>query len=403
MTYWTYDSSESVFADQASIPRKIFTRTAPVLAAFTFSAVVALRLAGGLAEQAYAPSPAPKLARAPASAAAPVEAETQVAAAAQVASGQNPFGALFDPDGSLVGVPALFAKSEPIGPAFSPLQGQPLFALVDPAPQLAENEQQPQMAENQTAESQQAESQQAEAVAPAASSEARMQVAEAEESAPVPPVRPAELAVQPPRAVEPSTPRRQVARATARNREPATPIAQNDPRSFFDKLFGGSQDHAKDKKGAQLAYASQDTGGLNIFGSGQSASPSPVSASNGTAVYDIANHTVYLPSGKRLEAHSGLGPYIDDPGHVHLRMRGSTPPAVYNLRPREALFHGVKALRLTPVSGSVYGRAGLLAHTFMLGQRGDSNGCVSFRDYRAFLEAYESGEVRRLVVVPRKS
>jgi hypothetical protein len=207
--------------------------------------------------------------------------------------------------------------------------------------------------------------------------------------------------VQPPRAVEPA-PRRQVARA-APGREPAVPVAQNDPRSFFDKLFGDSPDNAKGKKGTQLAYASQDTGGLNLFGGGQSASPSPVTASNGTAVYDIANHTVYLPSGKRLEAHSGLGAYIDDPGHVHLRMRGSTPPAVYSLTPREALFHGVKALRLTPVSGSIYGRAGLLAHTFMLGQRGDSNGCVSFRDYRAFLEAYESGEVRRLVVVPRKS
>jgi hypothetical protein len=402
MTDWTYDPCESAFADQASAPRKIFTRTAPVFAAFSFSAVVALRLAGGLAEQAYAPSAAPKLAVSqPAQGpdAAPVP---QVQANAQVAPGQNPFGALFDPDGSLVGVPALFAQNEPIGPAFSPLQGQPLFALVDPAPQLAEGEQQAQMAENQTAENQQAEAAPADA-SPANSSEARMQVAEAEQSAPVPPVRPAELAVQPARAVEPSTQRRQVVRATSRNSEPATPITQNDPRSFFDKLFGGAPDNAKDKKGAQLAYASQDTGGLNLFGSGQSASPSPVTASNGTAVYDIANHTVYLPSGKRLEAHSGLGPYIDDPSHVHIRMRGSTPPAVYNLKPREALFHGVKALRLTPVSGSVYGRAGLLAHTFMLGQRGDSNGCVSFRDYRAFLEAYESGEVRRLVVVPRKS
>ena len=136
------------------------------------------------------------------------------------------------------------------------------------------------------------------------------------------------------------------------------------------------------------------------MGSHGAASPGPFKAGNGTAVYDISRHTVYLPSGQALEAHSGLGPYFDDPGHVHLRMRGATPPAVYNLTLRESLFHGVQALRLNPVSGTTYGRSGLLAHTFMLGQRGDSNGCVSFRNYRAFLQAYQNGEVRRLVVVP---
>ena len=68
-------------------------------------------------------------------------------------------------------------------------------------------------------------------------------------------------------------------------------------------------------------------------------------------------------------------------------MRGVTPPHMYELTPREALFHGVPALRLNPVGGeeTIYGRSGLLAHTFMLGPNGDSNGCVSFRDYNAFL------------------
>jgi hypothetical protein len=80
-------------------------------------------------------------------------------------------------------------------------------------------------------------------------------------------------------------------------------------------------------------------------------------------------------------------------------MRGATPPTVYALTPREQLFHGVQALRLTPLGGNVYGRAGLLAHTFMLGPNGDSNGCVSFRNYRAFLEAYQNGQIRRLAVV----
>ena len=65
----------------------------------------------------------------------------------------------------------------------------------------------------------------------------------------------------------------------------------------------------------------------------------------GTAVYDISARTVTLPSGEVLEAHSGLGPAMDDPRYVHLRMRGSTPPGTYDLTPRERLFHGVRAIR----------------------------------------------------------
>jgi len=37
----------------------------------------------------------------------------------------------------------------------------------------------------------------------------------------------------------------------------------------------------------------------------------------------------------------------------------------------------------------------------MLGPNGDSNGCVSFRNYDAFLQAYLRGEVKRLAVVAR--
>jgi hypothetical protein len=110
---------------------------------------------------------------------------------------------------------------------------------------------------------------------------------------------------------------------------------------------------------------------------------------------------VYLPNGERLEAHSGLRESLDDPRQVTVRMRGPTPPGVYDLTEREKPFHGVRALRLNPVGGSaaVHGRAGLLAHTYMLGPNGDSNGCVSFKDYNRFLQAYLKGEVQRLVVV----
>jgi len=120
-----------------------------------------------------------------------------------------------------------------------------------------------------------------------------------------------------------------------------------------------------------------------------------------TAVYDISARAVYLPSGTKLEAHSGLGGLMDNPAHVDQRMVGATPPNVYDLKPREKLFHGVAALRMTPVGeNEMHGRTGLLVHSYMLGPNGDSNGCVSIKDYDRFLAAYTSGEVKRLVVVP---
>jgi hypothetical protein len=93
---------------------------------------------------------------------------------------------------------------------------------------------------------------------------------------------------------------------------------------------------------------------------------------------------------------------MDNPRHVHVRMRGSTPPNVYNLAFRERPFHGVRAIRLKPVDDSrMYGRGGILAHTYMLGPNGQSNGCVSFRNYSEFLNAFQNGEVTRLAVVER--
>ncbi len=121
-----------------------------------------------------------------------------------------------------------------------------------------------------------------------------------------------------------------------------------------------------------------------------------------TAVYDIASHTVYLPNGQTLEAHSGLGSKRDDPRYVEAKNRGPTPPNVYQLKLREKLFHKVRAIRLIPVDESgMFGRDGMLAHTYMLGANGQSNGCVSFKNYSEFLQAYLKGEVERLVVVPR--
>jgi Protein of unknown function (DUF2778) len=177
-------------------------------------------------------------------------------------------------------------------------------------------------------------------------------------------------------------------------------LASSDRKSMVEKLWG------KDggSRNPVLAYASADAG--SVTGSITPREQNPMLGGSApydrdTAVYDIAAHTVYLPDGTKLEAHSGLGSNLDDPHSARIRMRGVTPPHIYTLKPREALFHGVAALRLTPIGGeeAIYGREGLLAHTFMLGANGDSNGCVSFRDYSAFLSAYHNMGIRKLAVV----
>ena len=167
--------------------------------------------------------------------------------------------------------------------------------------------------------------------------------------------------------------------------------AAADTRSIWEKLFG------KPASVLTLAYAGAETGSL---GSGHN--PALGLYDRSTAVYDITAHKVYMPDGTALEAHSGLGAMLDDPRHADVKMRGVTPPAVYDLQPREAMFHGVEALRLIPEDESqALGRDGLLAHSYMLGPNGDSNGCVSFKDYEAFLRAYKNHEITRLAVVTR--
>src|SRR5690606_11491621 len=91
---------------------------------------------------------------------------------------------------------------------------------------------------------------------------------------------------------------------------------------------------------------------------------------------------------------------MDDPRHIKVRMRGPTPPNVYVLTERERLFHGVRAVRLNPVyEDRMFGRDGMLAHSYLLGPNGQSNGCVSFKDYQKFLTGFLDGKVDKMVVV----
>ncbi len=171
--------------------------------------------------------------------------------------------------------------------------------------------------------------------------------------------------------------------------------------SLFERIFGRSTSSIFTKlygpppSKVTLAYAED-----GVAGDGTNVTTGLYDRQ--TAVYDISAHKVYLPDGTTLEAHSGYGSRLDDPSSAPVRDLGVTPPDIYDLQPRGAIFHGVHALRLLPEDqAKVFGRAGLLAHTYMLGPNGQSNGCVSFKDYDTFLQAYENHEITRLAVVSR--
>ena len=229
-------------------------------------------------------------------------------------------------------------------------------------------------------------------------------VAAAPEAIPLPPARPVGLAV---------THAAPDAKAMSGPQSENVAVAPTDNRSFFEKLFG-SPTSATAKGGAAAPSIAPAPARTSAPAPVVAFAPPPVrwspaistttwstsGADGTTAVYNIAAHVVTMPDGTTIEAHSGYGDKLDDPRFVSVQMRGATPPAVYALAPREGSFHGVDALRMTPIGDNkLFGRAGFLAHPYMLGPNGDSNGCVSFKDYDAFLKAYRDGRVKKLVVV----
>jgi hypothetical protein len=180
----------------------------------------------------------------------------------------------------------------------------------------------------------------------------------------------------------------------------SVPVPQ--PRPFIVQRATASLDATA--RGSETPWSAGSSAFLNLLKNlfGRSGIDSRLPGAVGhTAVYDIEARVVYLPNGEKLEAHSGLGRWLDDVRYVSEKGRGPTPPNVYRLALREELFHGVQAIRLHPVGGgNMYGRSGILAHPYMLGPNGQSNGCVSLQDYPKFLEAFLRGDIDRLVVVP---
>jgi hypothetical protein len=364
MMQGTVATSGGISIDWRRLSRQIVGETDLRAVALVLSVVVGATLLHRL------PAAAPRIAQAPPTA-LPV-----IASATTVVS--NPYGELV--------VPQSFERPTAVlVPQPTPPEWAPAPVAAAPSPEIASLEDVP--------------------LPP------KREVAEPLETAPLPPARPAEL--DSPDA--PPAPVHRSAQSNAKTAAPAAPAAPSDNRTIIEKLFGIAP-----HSGTALGYAAPETTAIgrsatasaapgngtglgSLFGFGRSApSVTSLGYDQYTAVYDLSAHTVYLPNGTRLEAHSGLGNRLDDPNHVNERDRGATPPHLYELEPREAVFHGVQALRLNPVGGGdIFGRAGLLAHSYMLGPNGDSNGCVSFKDYDAFLRAYQNGQVKKLAVVAR--
>jgi hypothetical protein len=324
-----------------------------------------------------------------------VAARTEPAVAQRASVNPPParYSALLDARVTIGATPLTFAEQAPLSAALRPAIADPMQTASLPSPISV--------------------SRHAPAGEPAASAQPALPplITSRLIDAPLPAPRPADLKI--PAATEPkaaAAERARVASSPASRRGKTAPVAAaapEDNRNFIQKLFGVSPREA----GTQLAYAAPQDGeldrgaalgpGLGLRLTPRPASPPPSSLSAGTAIYDIKAQKVYLPNGERLEAHSGFGEKMDDIRYAHVRMNGVTPPHTYNLVEREALFHGVRAIRLHPVggSGAIFGRAGLLAHSYLLGPSGQSNGCVSIKDYDRFLQAYLRGEIKRLVVV----
>ncbi|MCV9960985.1 DUF2778 domain-containing protein [Pararhizobium sp. BT-229] len=172
------------------------------------------------------------------------------------------------------------------------------------------------------------------------------------------------------------------------------PLPLAKPRSLADNA-GKPADRARKPAMKELAYAKPDL----PMDDDNEIRPT-FRGRKGVAYYDISAGVVYMPNGEKLEAHSGIGKMRDNPNYVHVKMKGPTPPGTYKVTMREALFHGVEAVRLTPVNGvAPHGRVGLLAHSYLLRTRGDSHGCVAFEEYPRFLKAFKRGEISHMVIV----
>ncbi len=193
-----------------------------------------------------------------------------------------------------------------------------------------------------------------------------------------------------------ATPPSQAEQAEQAPRERSAPVMRSPRATPADR-----KPAAAEERQPVLAYARPDNP-TNAFKKLFNDTPK---AGNKVAIYDISAAVVHMPDGTKLEAHSGIGKMADNPRYVHVKMSGPTPPNTYRLSMREKRFHGVEAIRMTPIGKeTMHGRDGILAHSYLLrGGRAESHGCVAFANYDRFLKAFKQGKVTHMVVVPSLS
>jgi len=203
-------------------------------------------------------------------------------------------------------------------------------------------------------------------------------------------------AVEPP----PTKPESRPAKADAKPERKPTDIAREE--AVPARKPGRAQ---REEPQQELAYARPDKPEGSVGRAFRNLFNDTPNAGNKVAIYDISAAVVHMPDGTKLEAHSGIGKMADNPRYVHVKMNGPTPPNTYKLTMREKRFHGVEAVRMTPIgSQTMHGRDGILAHSYLLrGGREESHGCVAFANYPKFLKAFKQGKVTHMVVVPSLS
>ena len=195
-------------------------------------------------------------------------------------------------------------------------------------------------------------------------------------------------------------------KAASQKPAPKAVVEKASPRTQVASLERTTKSVLRSERAAPaaLAYAAPDDGAGSVgkaFNNLFKTQPGAIGGKR-VAVYNISAKTVTMPDGTVLEAYSGIGEMANNPKYVGVKMRGPTPPDTYKLKMRESRFHGVEAIRMLPVDGRTkLGRTGILAHTQLLrGRKGQSHGCVAFKDYDKFLAAFKKGKVTHMVVIP---
>ena len=214
-------------------------------------------------------------------------------------------------------------------------------------------------------------------------------------NAPVPPRRPAELRLS---AIQ-TAPQAALRRPVAANTTSAVAPAVSDNRSLIEKMFDQRPASGPQASGPALAYAVPEGGVTGIARSVISGGQSGYNRR--TAIYDISAHTVYLPNG--ATAGGAFGSRRRDRTIRASCMKecaGRRHQMFTSLLRANSFFMGFKRCVSNPSARAIFSDAPDFWRILICScANGASNGCVSFKNYDAFLQAYQNGEIKHLAVV----